>query len=215
MKNTTSILVMALALGASVWNGNAQNQEGNRERRGRAGQQGEARPGGPGGLGGRGGAGGSPLIRALDADQSGAISAAELNNAPAALKALDKDADGKLTAEELRGPRGERPEGRPGQGQNRPERAERPERPNRDREGREGQGRGPGGERGDGPRRQPPLIAALDADHNGTLEAAEIANATAALRTLDKNNDGELTREEIRPGRGEGDADRPRRRGNE
>ena len=59
-----------------------------------------------------------------------------------------------------------------------------------------------------------PLIAALDANGDGTIDAAEINNAPAALRKLDKNSDGKITREELRPagapGRGEGD--RPRRR---
>ena len=50
---------------------------------------------------------------------------------------------------------------------------------------------------------------ALDADHDGELSAAEIDNAPAALRKLDRNRDGKLTREELRPprdaqGRGEG-----------
>ena len=45
----------------------------------------------------------------------------------------------------------------------------------------------------------PPLIAALDANHDGVIDAAEIANASAALRTLDKNGDGKLTRDEFAP----------------
>ena len=41
--------------------------------------------------------------------------------------------------------------------------------------------------------------AALDADGDGKISKAEIDNATAALKKLDKNNDGELTIEEMRP----------------
>jgi hypothetical protein len=53
----------------------------------------------------------------------------------------------------------------------------------------------------------PPLFAALDANHDGIIDAAEIANASAALLTLDKNGDGKLTMDEImppHPPRGEG-----------
>jgi EF-hand domain pair len=42
-----------------------------------------------------------------------------------------------------------------------------------------------------------PIIAALDTDGDGELSAKEIDNAAAALRTLDKNRDGKLTREEF------------------
>lgn len=50
-----------------------------------------------------------------------------------------------------------------------------------------------------------PIIAALDTNHDGEIDANEINNAPAALRKLDKNGDGKLTREELRPaGRGNG-----------
>jgi hypothetical protein len=49
-----------------------------------------------------------------------------------------------------------------------------------------------------------PIIAALDANHDGEIDANEIANAPAALRKLDKNGDGKLTRDELRPARAEG-----------
>jgi hypothetical protein len=44
-----------------------------------------------------------------------------------------------------------------------------------------------------------PIIAALDANHDGVIGADEIANASAALLTLDKNGDGQLTRDEYCP----------------
>jgi hypothetical protein len=44
-----------------------------------------------------------------------------------------------------------------------------------------------------------PLIGALDANHDGVISADEIANAPAALKTLDKNGDGQLTRDEFMP----------------
>jgi hypothetical protein len=51
-----------------------------------------------------------------------------------------------------------------------------------------------------GPRHRPPppaIIAALDANHDGVIDADEIANAPAALRALDKNGDGVLTPDEF------------------
>jgi hypothetical protein len=43
------------------------------------------------------------------------------------------------------------------------------------------------------------LIAVLDSNKDGTIDAKEIANASAALLTLDKNADGQLSLEEICP----------------
>ena len=47
----------------------------------------------------------------------------------------------------------------------------------------------------------PLVVATLDANHDGVIDAAEINNASAALKSLDKNADGRLTREELRRGR--------------
>jgi|CZKS01.1.fsa_nt_gi hypothetical protein len=44
-----------------------------------------------------------------------------------------------------------------------------------------------------------PVLAALDADHDGEISASEILNAPAALLTLDKNRDGQLTEGELLP----------------
>jgi len=56
----------------------------------------------------------------------------------------------------------------------------------------------PGGPRG---HRHPPLpiVTVLDANHDGAIDADEIANASAALLTLDKNGDGILTTNEYLP----------------
>jgi hypothetical protein len=59
----------------------------------------------------------------------------------------------------------------------------------------------PPGEGGDRPRRVPPLMEALDANKDGVIDEKEIANASAALKSLDKNQDGKLTMDEIHPPR--------------
>jgi hypothetical protein len=51
----------------------------------------------------------------------------------------------------------------------------------------------------------PPLVGALDANRDGVIDEKEIKQAPEALRKLDKNNDGKLTMEELRPPRPEGD----------
>lgn len=80
-----------------------------------------------------------------------------------------------------------------------PPRGERP--PPRD-------GVSPGGPGGPGrPGQRPmvaPLFAALDVNHDGVIDQREIENAPAALRKLDKNGDGKITPDEIRPPRPEG-----------
>ena len=62
-------------------------------------------------------------------------------------------------------------------------------------------GGAPGGPGGPGRHRPPPLpiVIALDTNHDGIIDANEIANASAALKTLDKNGDGQLTPDEYLP----------------
>lgn len=63
---------------------------------------------------------------------------------------------------------------------------------------------GPGG-RNHGQRPPPmPIVMALDVNHDGIISADEIAAASAALKTLDKNGDGQLTKDEYLPPRPEG-----------
>jgi EF hand len=59
---------------------------------------------------------------------------------------------------------------------------------------------GPGGMHGHRPPPSP-LMQALDVNHDGVIDADEIANAPAELKTLDKNGDGKLTQDELRPPR--------------
>ena len=120
----------------------------------------------------------NPLINALDANHDKVIDAQEIANAPAALKTLDYNGDGQLARDEYRAPR---PDSKP----------PRPE--------------GKSGKKSKGPKpSHNPLIAALDANSDGVIDAQEIANAPAALKTLDKNADGKLTRDEIHPPRPDG-----------
>ena len=49
----------------------------------------------------------------------------------------------------------------------------------------------------------PPMLAALDANQDGVIDASELANATSALTRLDTNQDGQLTADELHPGRPE------------
>jgi len=110
------------------------------------------------------------VVAALDADHDGVISAAEIANAPSALRSLDRNHDGKLSPEEC------------GQGS-----ADSPvDSQSLKRAGVEFM-------------RFHPVLAALDADHDGEISASEIQNATAALKKLDKNGDGKLTQDEILP----------------
>lgn len=145
---------------------------------------------GAGGGGQQGGPGGhrpppSPVVAVLDGNHDGVIDAQEIANAPAALATLDVNGDGSLTPDELRPP--------PPQGQGAGQRG------NGARAGRGGQQQngpsdGPGGNHP-----VPPLIAALDSNGDGTIDAQEIANSSTALKALDANGDGQLTHEEFCP----------------
>jgi len=69
-----------------------------------------------------------------------------------------------------------------------------------------GQNPDPCGPEGGPPHRPPPpIIAALDLNHDGVISADEIAKAAESLKKLDKNGDGQLTPDELRPPRPEGD----------
>jgi Ca2+-binding EF-hand superfamily protein len=111
------------------------------------------------------------VLGALDTDHDNVISASEIANAPAALKKLDNNHDGKLTAEEC--------------GLRFPARLQAdPQFVTRARFRF---------------MRIHPVLAALDADHDGEISMSEIKNAPVKLRTLDTNGDGRLTVDEVLP----------------
>ena len=68
-----------------------------------------------------------------------------------------------------------------------------------------------GGGRGGGPRMLP-LMTALDLDGDGEISASEIDQSSKSLKKLDKNGDGKLTEDELRPN---GPGGEGRRRGPE
>lgn len=66
--------------------------------------------------------------------------------------------------------------------------------------GKSGQARGDHQDRqGSGARRGGPLMAALDANHDGELSKQEIDNAITVLRSFDRDGDGKVTRNEMLP----------------
>jgi Ca2+-binding EF-hand superfamily protein len=109
------------------------------------------------------------VLGALDTDRDNIISAAEIAGAPVALRRLDKNRDGMLSAEEC--------------GLRLPARLD-PQSVTRFRLLF---------------MKIHPVLAALDADHDGVISSNEIKRASAALWTLDKNMDGRLTINELLP----------------
>lgn len=116
-----------------------------------------------------------PIAALLDTDANGVLSVAEIDQAPSQLLKLDQNRDGQLSAQELcPGGFGQGSQECPWGGQGR------------------GRGACAGGQKS-------VLLALLDADRDGVLGSAEINGAPAALKVLDKNSDGQITVEEVRP----------------
>jgi hypothetical protein len=180
MKNISKLMVAVLALGSSAWMVTAQPDNAAPSDSERPLPPEGAPPGGPGMRPHRPP---PPFLKALDANADGVVDADELANAVAALKTLDKNGDGKLTPDELFMPR---PEGQP------PADGQQPPRP-------KGPPPGAGFDGSNNRPPPPPIIAELDANHDGVIDADEMANAPAALKTLDKNGDGKLTPDEFLP----------------
>jgi Ca2+-binding EF-hand superfamily protein len=159
--------------------------------------------GGPGGGGpGRGGdsEGASPAdmaedtvrtLMAFDANRDGKLSKSELpERYQGIFTRADENKDGFLTPEEIRKVAAAQaappePLGRGGRG-------------------------GPDGGRGGGPTgeinliRMDPILAAVDTDGDGIISAEEIRDSADAIRKLDKDGDGKLTRAEVMPSTGPG-----------
>ena len=109
------------------------------------------------------------VLSVLDTDQDNVISAAELQNAPAALRTLDRNHDGFLSAEEC---------GLKLASDLSPDQA---------------------GRTRLAFMRVHPVLAALDANRDGLISEDEMRNAARALRSLDANRDGKLTEREVLP----------------
>ena len=169
-----------------------------------------------------------PILQALDTDRNGKLSAQEIAAAPTSLLTLDHDGDGKLTLSELQ-PRPDNAGATPddlvkqlmtfdknGDGvlaaDELPARMQSIfQRGDKDHDGkltadeiramasRQSMPAGPGSGNAAAAMRNDPLLNALDADHDGIISAAEITTGSQALLALDKNGDGEITSDEMRP----------------
>lgn len=147
--------------------------------------------GGHGGQRGHGGPGRGPgafIVRTLDADGNRELSGAELGNAPAMLRTLDLNGDGIVTRDELHPARPADATARPAKSHVPPTvRAGAPDRPQPPADGNQAG------------RPLSPVMLALDANADGELSTAEVANAAASLKALDLDQDGKLTAAELQP----------------
>ncbi len=113
------------------------------------------------------------LFAALDLDHDGVLSSSEQAYAGITLSALDVDGDGVISSAELAGPARTHSSRRTANAAVQTV----VYRPVADLN----------------------LLIQLDANHDGILQAFELANAASSLRELDSNRDGVLTRSEVLP----------------
>ena len=131
-----------------------------------------------------------PIEAALDANSDGTISAEEIANSGTTLLTLDANSDGQLTSDEYMP---QCPGGKSFSAKSK----------------KAGKTKSASGT--DTTRKLPPVLAALDADADGTISSEEITNAPTTLLTLDANSDGQISMDEIRPPRCGGETARHRR----
>jgi hypothetical protein len=133
------------------------------------------------------------VIQALDTNHDGIIEADEIANAPQTLKTLLESGSTALNIRDLLGPPPPRPGWGPPQGgaptTTGTQTSQNPPPPPDQGAQADGQGGPPSGpppgQNGPGRHhRVPPVIAALDANHDGIIDASEIANAAQSLGTL-------------------------------
>jgi hypothetical protein len=160
-----------------------------------------------------------PIFTAIDSNLDGSLSSTEISRASASLKTLDKNGDGKLTPDEYKPPKpGEMQRAKEGnsyQKQGESDNQALNDKTKRslaqnnsfapestqasanqvtpDSVQRKGQK--------DGRPPKPSIDLALDANKDDVISASEIAGAALALKGLDKNIDGSLSRDECLPAR--------------
>lgn len=133
-----------------------------------------------------------PLVKALDADGDGTISAQEIANASAQLKTLDTDGDGTLSRQELMPARGTMAGGALAGGR----RGNRGDDAMRNRKGGQGQQQGQAGPQS--AEMMGKVFDRRDADGDGKLTGDEIPQRMQQrLDRVDTDQDGAISREEL------------------